>query len=42
MSFDNDGSREPIRIFVCGSCEGSASLVETLAQEPDLELPLLS
>jgi pilus assembly protein CpaE len=38
MTFDNDTSREPIRIFVCGSCEGSASLVETLAQESDLEL----
>ena len=38
MTFENNGSREPIRIFVCGSCEGSASLVESLAQEPELEL----
>ena len=38
MSFETNGSREPIRIFVCGSCEGSASLVEALAQESDLEL----
>jgi pilus assembly protein CpaE len=38
MSFENDGSREPIRIFVSGSCEGSASLVETLAQETEFEL----
>jgi pilus assembly protein CpaE len=38
MNYENDGSREPIRIFVCGSCEGSASLVESLAQEPELEL----
>jgi pilus assembly protein CpaE len=29
---------EPIRIFVCGSCDGSASLVEALAQESDFEL----
>jgi pilus assembly protein CpaE len=29
---------EPIRIFVCGSCEGSASLVEALAQQSELEL----
>jgi pilus assembly protein CpaE len=38
MSFDNDGTREGIRIFVCGSCDGSAALVEALAQEPGLEL----
>jgi pilus assembly protein CpaE len=38
MTFENNGSREPIRIFVCGSCEGSASLVESLAQESELEL----
>ena len=38
MSFESNGSRDPIRIFVCGSCEGSASLVEALAQESDLEL----
>jgi pilus assembly protein CpaE len=38
MTFENNGSREPIRIFVCGSCEGSASLVESLAQESELDL----
>jgi len=35
---NNDNHREAIRIFVCGSCEGSASLVEVLAKEPELEL----
>jgi pilus assembly protein CpaE len=34
MSHENDA----IRIFVCGSCDGSAALVEALAQEPGLEL----
>jgi pilus assembly protein CpaE len=38
MNFENDGSREPIRIFVCGSCDGSAAVVEALAQEQGLEL----
>jgi pilus assembly protein CpaE len=38
MSIESNGTREPIRIFVCGSCEGSAALVETIAQEPGLEL----
>ena len=38
MTTNNDNSREAIRIFVCGSCEGSAPLVEALAQEPGLEL----
>jgi len=31
-------TRDPIRIFVCGSCEGSSSVVEALAQEPGFEL----
>jgi len=41
MSHENDNhtnGREPIRIFVCGSSEGSASLVEALAQERELDL----
>jgi pilus assembly protein CpaE len=38
MSFENENSRDGIRIFVCGSCDGSAALVEALAQEPGLEL----
>jgi pilus assembly protein CpaE len=38
MTAESNGSNEPIRIFVCGSCEGSAALVEALAQEPGLEL----
>jgi pilus assembly protein CpaE len=38
MAHDNNNHREPIRIFVCGSCEGSASLVEVLAKEAELEL----
>src|SRR5215831_10738913 len=38
MTVESNGSNEPIRIFVCGSCEGSAALVEALAQEPGLEL----
>ena len=29
---------EAVRIFVTGSCEGSAALVEALAQQPELEL----
>jgi pilus assembly protein CpaE len=37
MSNENT-TRDPIRIFVCGSCEGSSSLVEALAQEPGFEL----
>ena len=35
---NNDNHRDAIRLFVCGSCEGSASLVEALAKEPELEL----
>ncbi len=38
MSHENETSREQVRIFVCGSCDGSAALVEALAQEPGLEL----
>jgi pilus assembly protein CpaE len=38
MNFETEVSREGIRIFVCGSCDGSAALVEALAQEPGLEL----
>src|SRR5262245_37953554 len=38
MTFESDGSREAVRIFVIGSCEGSAALVEALAQQPGLEL----
>jgi len=39
MAHENhDNHREAIRLFVCGSCEGSASLVEVLAKEPELEL----
>ena len=35
---NNDTHRAALRIFVCGSGEGSASLVEVLAKEPELEL----
>ncbi len=40
MSFEttNNGTRERIRVFVTGSCEGSASLCQAIAQQPDLEL----
>jgi pilus assembly protein CpaE len=38
MSYEMEHSRDGIRIFVCGSCDGSAALVEALAQEPGLEL----
>jgi pilus assembly protein CpaE len=38
MTVESNSSSEPTRIFVCGSCEGSASLVEALAQEPGFEL----
>jgi len=38
MSTENENPRELVRVFVCGSCDGSASLVEALAQEPGLEL----
>ena len=38
MNFENESPREGTRIFVCGSCDGSAALVEALAQEPGLEL----
>jgi pilus assembly protein CpaE len=38
MSQENDMPTEGIRIFVSGSCDGSAALVEALAQEPGLEL----
>jgi pilus assembly protein CpaE len=38
MSHEFDNSHDGIRIFVCGSCDGSAALVEALAQEPGLEL----
>jgi len=38
MSHENSTSRDPIRIFVCGSCEGSSSLVEALAHEAEFEL----
>jgi DNA-binding NarL/FixJ family response regulator len=38
MSHENGTSRDSIRIFVCGSCDGSSSLVEALAHEPDFEL----
>jgi pilus assembly protein CpaE len=35
---NNNGSNEPIRIFVTGSCEGSRQVCESLAAHPDLEL----
>ncbi|HEY2373705.1 MAG TPA: AAA family ATPase [Gaiellaceae bacterium] len=35
---NHTNGRDAIRIFVCGSCEGSASLVEALAQESEFEL----
>jgi pilus assembly protein CpaE len=38
MTFETDGSREPTRIFVTGTCDGSAPLVEALAQQPGIEL----
>jgi pilus assembly protein CpaE len=38
MSNENQNTRDPIRLFVCGSCEGSSSLVEALASEPGFEL----
>ena len=38
MSQENDTQRDRIRVFVCGSCDGSAALVEALAQESELEL----
>jgi pilus assembly protein CpaE len=38
MTFESDGSREPTRIFVVGACDGSAAIVEALAEQPGLEL----
>jgi pilus assembly protein CpaE len=39
MSFETEnGTRELTRIFVTGSCDGSASVTEALARQPDLEL----
>jgi pilus assembly protein CpaE len=38
MSHETETPREQVRIFVCGSCDGSAALVEALAEEPGLEL----
>ena len=38
MSQENGHHRDPIRVFVCGACEGSSSLVESIAQEADFEL----
>jgi pilus assembly protein CpaE len=35
--FENNG-REGVRVFVTGSCEGSAKLTEALANHPELEL----
>jgi pilus assembly protein CpaE len=35
---DNTDQRDQVRVFVCGSCDGSATLVEALAQEPAIEL----
>ena len=38
MSHENGHHRDAIRIFVCGSCEGSSSVVEAIAHESDFEL----
>jgi len=38
MSQEFENQRELIRVFVCGSCDGSAALVEGLADEPGLDL----
>ncbi len=38
MSNDIDGGRDGVRILVTGSCDGSAALVEALAEQPGLEL----
>jgi pilus assembly protein CpaE len=35
---ENTNGRERLRIFVTGSCDGSASVTEALASQPDLEL----
>ena len=40
MSFETNGSatHDRTRVFVTGSCEGSATLCQALAHQPDLEL----